>query len=197
MIIYKEKIKGNFEHTALVDIDGVILNFQEGLRLVLKEKGITFNPAATRTYNYDGDVGCSKDEIFAEFRNPKLYKTAPFLERALDGLPFLNQFANTHAYTGSVDSPEVVTIREKLCNVLPFNEYSLFVGEHKGVKLPNKAKPNVVFDDCPAVINMWCSMDVPNVYVIDAPYNRGCVDERCIRMNDFYDAVVDYRDKIL
>jgi hypothetical protein len=77
----------------------------------------------------------------------------------------------------------------------------LFVGEHKGTKLSNdetlnkELLPDVVFDDCPAVIDMWCKTDIPYVYVIDAPYNRNC-GGRCIRANSFYEAVLDYKARI-
>ena len=200
-MIYVNKNENKNKRLALVDVDGVILNFQEGIRSVLSEKGIIFNIDAVRTYDYEGDVGCDRKLIFNEFRNPKVYETAPYLPKAILGLMRLNSVATTHAYTGSVPDIQIVGMREALCNKLPFDAYTIFTGEHKGIKLSeddtinDTLKPDVVFDDCPAVINMWCETDIPYVYVIDAPYNKEC-EGRCIRANNFYEAVLDYINRI-
>ena len=65
---------------VLLDIDGVVLNLVEGVRILLERDGITFYPENVVSYNFNGDIGCEKTKVYAKFNDPELYKVMPFMD---------------------------------------------------------------------------------------------------------------------
>lgn len=181
----------NRKPIVLVDIDGVIVDFQEGVRRVLKEKGILFRPEWQTTYNYDGNICCKKEQIYSEFRNPELYLQSPFTEKALEALNILSQYANAIAYTKVVKDKNIFAIRREFCSRMNFQGYYIYYGINKDIPEENI---DAVIDDCPDVIQMWADKKQNTQrYIIKAPYNKTFCDTTDAYVADnFYDSVYQY-----
>ena len=187
--------------SVLVDVDGVIVNFQEGIRRVLADKKILFRPEWQTSYNYDGNICCTKEQIFAEFNNPDVYKRSPFIEKALEALIILQDYANVIAYTKVVRDETIFNLRKNFCEQLNIQGYIIYYGVNKDtVYIADKENSllpvsfDAVFDDCPAVIKMWEQWEgCTKKYIIKAPYNEAfCKDTEAIVVNSLYDGVYQY-----
>ena len=177
--------------TVLVDIDGVVLNFHEGMRQVLEEQGHTYIVEHQTTYSFGGDIGCDKKLIFDNFMNPEVYKKAPLHYMAKESIELLKTVANVETYTSTVPSKEIIEIRRKLCEDelgIKMNRYDI---GHKPVV------PGVLalFEDCPDNLIPWRDTDT-ELYLIEHPYNFSCNDRRFIKAYNFHDAVMRFMNRL-
>lgn len=150
-----------------LDIDGVVLNLLEGLKIYLSKKGITFYPENVITYNFGGDIGCDKKVIYKAFSDVNFYSNLEFFDGAVEAIKKLRSKVIIQTYTTVSDIPEIYALRENLCKSLGL------------VGLPfTKNKPvindiDAVFDDCLSVHKDWIENNSSaKLYLIDASYNQ-------------------------
>lgn len=98
---------------VLLDIDGVVLNLVEGVRILLERDGITFYPENVVSYNFNGDIGCEKTKVYAKFNDPELYKVMPFMDSSKEAVDLLKRHCNVYVYTAATNNPEVIKMRKQ------------------------------------------------------------------------------------
>lgn len=150
-----------------LDIDGVVLNLLEGLKIYLSKQNITFYPENVITYNFGGNIGCSKGVIYNAFQDIDFYRNIPFINGSVEAIDRLKQKVIVQAYTTVVDIPEIYQLRSSLCK-----ELGLEGVPYLGNK-PVVSDADAVFDDCLGVHKDWIKDNSSaKQYLIDAPYNQ-------------------------
>lgn len=150
-----------------LDIDGVVLNMSEGLKIYLRKQNIDFHPENVITYNFGGDIGCSKSAVYNVFRNIDFYRNIPFIDGSVEAINRLKQKVIVQAYTTVVDVPEIYQLRSSLCK-----ELGLVGMPYIGNK-PVISDIDAIFDDCLGVHKDWIrNNSSAKQYLIDAPYNQ-------------------------
>lgn len=180
---------------AYVDIDGVILNLSEGIRLELEKKGKTFYPHKVKEYNFSCDVGCSQDDVFKVLNSVEVYKSSPLYRMALEGLAKLKTFADVEAYTCVIQDEIIVAERKDLLYRLGLKGFVYPYTRTSNKPVPKDA--DVIFEDCLENCKYLFENGYEGViYLVEQPYNRniGILDSssmrsRIIRGKNFYDCV--------
>ena len=209
---YYTYVKTNYWSISMVyvDFDGTLLNFNGALEDVFAEQGKVFNPKEVKVYDYTkGNFGVTKEEVYREINNPRMYYIMRPFDGAIEALKRLQSYAEVYAYTGSVSNVEITTIRNNLINSygLYGTAYQATSEAHINDILPTElhggTKPvfqygvDAVFDDCLGVFYKWLSCGIrTRYYLIDAPYNKitenistMCDWSQVIRCKNFSDAV--------
>lgn len=177
-----------------VDVDGVLVNFNDALSKHLKHsRGIDFDPAGCIDYNYTYEgLGFDRKVIYECFKEPKLYDYLEHIDGVVPALKKLQGFIKTKAYTGSVDIDEISERRKNLCDSL-----GLFGEPYTKGRKPTDLGAVALFDDCLGVHKQWIEDGSKALlFLIDAPYNQKTdANEksldwtRIIRCKNFEDAV--------
>ena len=168
-----------------VDIDNVVLDLQEGVRLVLLEQGISFYPEALIDYNYNGAIGCDKRLVFESFKNPEIYKRAPLFSGVEESLQVLRQYADVYAWTQITPLPELWKMREHLCKSLGLHP---LIYAYPSEPKPIDSTVSAVFEDSIANLEKW--RDTPtDLYLVQQPYNVRCFDRRFIKVFNLQDGI--------
>ena len=124
------------------DFDGVLLDFCGALHDSLKKRGVNYIVENTETYDFRGKSGVPRQEIFNEMYNVTMYHNLKFFDGALEALEKLKAYTEVYSYTGSVNHPEIVEIRNKLIKKLELKG-TAYVGVSKPILLDSDA----VFED--------------------------------------------------
>ena len=179
---------------ALVDIDGTIVNTCGALKTYLAQFGKNFKPENVITYNFDGDIGVSKSDIFSAFKEPDLYKYLTLYDGVVSSLDELKKYCRVIAYTSMPDINNLQHKRKELCEWLGFDSVLIYDNNK-----PVLSGINVLFDDCLDVHDSWASCSNTRQYLINQTYNqkinnvyRSSLWEKVIRVENFSDAVTDY-----
>lgn len=154
---------------VLVDVDGTLLNLNEGARQVLGSKGIDFNYWNAKTYDLNGSIGCHKEDVYTAYKSVECYIKAPLYDGVLDGLDLLRKAGvEIHAYTACYSIEEIFNERVKLIKSLGMVGMP-YIGGSKPILLGYDA----VFDDHLDVVLNWVESDLTNtsVYLIEHSYN--------------------------
>lgn len=176
-----------------VDVDGVLLDFNDNLARYLKDtRNIDFDPAKCIDYDYKYDLGFDRQIIYDCFKEPEFYKGLRTKEGVVPALKKLQLFFRTKAYTGSVNNDIIINRRRQVCKT--FGLYGEpFIGERKLTDFGAIA----LFDDCLGVHKQWIEEgSKAKLFLIDAPYNQKTEENkssldwsRIIRCKNFEDAV--------
>lgn len=181
----KTKQRKDIMEKVLVDIDGVIVNLMEGLRQVLSEKGITFNIEGIDTYNFKGNIGCDRSEVFAAMEDVRTFEKSPMYEGALEALEKLKTITIVEAYT-KVSNSEIYNHRNEF-----IKNYGLTGMPYIGDK-PIIDNVSSVFEDCQSNLEKWIDTDA-DLYLIDYHnYNKNISNKlanRIIYCKSFSEAV--------
>lgn len=174
---------------AYVDIDGVLLDLIGSVKEILDSKGIDFFPEKIESYNFNGDIGCKKSEIYKCLNDVETFKSAKFYSGALDALEKLSSKYTVKPFTKSSSKSELINERMSLLNLLEL-EQIVFVG-NKLTPLSNEN--DVMFEDCYENI-VKCINDGfrGRIYLINHPWNKNCDISgysNVIRSDSFSDAV--------
>lgn len=206
MIHSKESVDpGIFERPiALVDIDGVMLDFATGLSRVLNPLGFRYRPELQTTYDFQGQGEEIRKACLEHVNEPLVYRLAPFYEKSLEAIAILKQYCCVVAYTAS--TKDTLDGRIRLCESLPFDYWIVsdtivkskdLVFRHPETGYIRHLKPAVLFDDSPEVLKLWA--DEPNLCLvkITQPYNRDFNHDHkeiphMLHSESLYDAVYDY-----
>lgn len=179
------------------DIDGVILNFTDGIKKYLKQtKGVDFYPENITTYSFDGNIGCDRQLIFDCFDKPEVYELADLYEGIDKEL--MRKFAeyyDVHCYTTVVKNKEVYRRRYELCRSLSMVGYPFWQTRKPVLSDAENGRETILIEDCLGVIEDWyVSGSKATFYLIDRPYNRITEDnknkevwKRIIRVKSFAD----------
>ena len=174
---------------AYVDIDGVLLDLVGSVKEILVSKGIDFFPEKIESYNFDGNIGCKKSDIFKCLSDVETFKSAKFYSGALDALERLSSRYTVKPFTKSSSNSELIKERMSLLDLLEL-EQIVFVGN----KLTPLGDENaVIFEDCYENI-IKCINDGfrGRIYLISHPWNKNCDISNypnVIRSDSFLDAV--------
>ena len=182
--------------TVLCDFDGVILDLCGAVKKLLAKRGIEFKPENVIKYNFSGDIGCSRADVFSTFKGFDLYKIQRPYEGAIEALCRLRNYVLVDGWT-SVASNEKKQI-----------EYRSFLVEHYcdggcayvGEKPIIVDKPiDAVFEDCLENLERWSNVEGVKLFLIDQPYNQevhnpeySSLFPKLIRCENFADAVDKY-----
>lgn len=160
--------------TVCVDVDGVILDWDGSVQKYLAEKGIEFHPEKMTSYQYHGDIGCDRKEIYKSFDDCRLYKILydnPY-PGAIDAVRGLGRHVNMQMYTGSKNHPEFRALRQIFCEELGMTGTVCPIENGKTFKAPVEGA-YAVFEDCPSVIKLWIDGGYQaHIYMISHPYNQ-------------------------
>lgn len=184
---------------VLLDIDGVVLNLVEGVRILLERDGITFYPENVVTYNFNGDIGCEKTKVYAKFNDPELYKVMPFMDSSKEAVDLLKRHCDVYVYTAATNNPEVIKMRKQFINKLGLK------GQVYIDRKPVLDGFDALFDDCLGVHKTWIE-DGANIkhFLINATYNQKIeanasydqIWDQLIRCDNLMDAVQKYIKQI-
>lgn len=150
-----------------VDVDGTLLDFQEAIKSFLESKGVIYKKENCNSYSFDGDIGCSKKDVYDAFYEAEFYKHLYAFNDALMSLEKLQEEYITSAYTASVVSADV------------YKQRCEFIKRHNMPGVPYIGKKPVIkeakalFDDCLEIHKQWIEQGYEGeLFLIDAPYNR-------------------------
>ena len=179
---------------ALVDIDGTIVNMIGALQKYLSRDGKNFKPENVLTYDFNGDIGVSKSDVFSAFKDPDLYKFQSLYQGVVASLDDLKRYCRVIAYTSMPDINNLQHKRKELCDWLSFDSVLIYEGEKPVIE-----GIDVLFDDNLKVHEDWLISTNTRQYLISQTYNQKTTDnigssvwEKVIRAENFSDAVVDY-----
>lgn len=197
---------------VLVDIDGTMVDIYENVRIRLAKKGIDFHPEGIKEYNFIGDIGCKRQDVFTVLYERETYENMPFYKDAEKALVALGMSCFVCAYTSSMNLPSIMQERKRLITNMPFDEIFYFPGREKNTVLSDADKSsmrnprilddaafkvNAVFDDYPKIIRMW--KDSAHCFVTKQPYNHNMPeleDGTAVCAGSFYDNVKFFLDNI-
>lgn len=188
-----------FLKTVCVDIDGVILDLMQGLKLDLKPLGYDLDIDGIKAYNFKYDtLGFDRQIVFHAFENIKCFELAPFYSGAVTALEKLQCYAKTKAYTKSSDKPDIYMERKKLIHKLKLSGEPI-----TDVKKPTDLSADALFDDCLEVHKQWIEDgSTAKLYLIDRPYNQRTPENeniinwtRITRCKSFEEAVELYTSR--
>ena len=168
-----------------MDIDNTVIDLNEGVRLVLLDKGIRFYPELIDSYDYGGNIGCDSKYIYECFRNPETYRRAPLFYGVEESLQILKRYTDVYAWSLITQDDEIVKIRMELCERLGLKPLLY--------KYPNEKKRvdegvAAVFEDSVANLEMW-RYTPTDLYLITQSYNRRCTDRRFMRVYNLAEGV--------
>lgn len=179
-----------------VDIDGVVLNLMQGLKLYLEPLGYNFDVEGIKAYNFKYDtLGFDRQVIFDAFKDIKCFELAPFYDGAVEAVKKLQRFVETQSYTKISNIPEIYTRRKNLLDFLQLKGEPI-----TAVKKETDLSADALFDDCLEVHAQWIA-DGSNakLFLIDRPYNQktneneGSLDwSRIVRCKNLEEAVDFY-----
>ena len=173
-----------------VDCDGVLLNMLEAIKEYLEKRGKPFYPNNVIRYNFEGDIGCKKSDVFNSLYDIELYKTQELYSNAMLALNKLFYSSiDVRAYTSSVNVKSIINYKACMFN--------------RKYMMSRIKEADALFDDCLGVHKDWIDAGYKGtLYLIDAPYNSEKHNKdfpyfnRVIRCKDFNDAVNKYVEKL-
>ena len=174
-----------------LDIDGVVLNLLEGLRLMFEKDGKTFYPEKVEDYGFHGDIGVDRKEVFEAFKHKEVYGLAPLYAGVEDYIKKLRCCADVVPYTVVSNNLDVVEERLQLLKSLGFDTHRCNI--YTGGTKPVLEDVNVLIEDCLETCIDWINHGFSGeIFLIDHTYNRNVPEEyvnRIVRCNGFIDAV--------
>ena len=177
-------VLGVIMRKALIDIDGVVLDMLGAL----KERIPEFKPENVETFDFGGNIGCSRDVVYQALRNIETYRKERLYAASFEALSALKSAGVVcYGYTSMPEDAELLGYRNFVLRWLELKG-SCFVDEK-----PLLHGYDALFEDCPSVIQKYYNMPDMHIYLIDHTYNRN--ETFCgnvIRRDNFFDAVVDY-----
>lgn len=184
------------DKSVCVDIDGVVLNLMQGIRLYLEPLGYNFDIDHIEAYNFKYDsLGFDRKVIFDAINNVKSFELAPFYNGAVEAVQKLQYFVKTKSYTKISEIPEIYNRRKNLLNFLKLEGKPI-----TSVQKPVDFSADALFDDCLDVHKQWIEQgSKAKLFLIDRPYNQktnenmGSLDwSRIVRCKNFEEAVDFY-----
>lgn len=179
-----------------VDIDGVVLNLMQGLKLYLEPLGYNFDVDDIKAYNFKYDtLGFDRQVIFDAFKDIKCFELAPFYDGAVEAVKKLQRFVETQSYTKISNIPEIYTRRKNLLDFLQLTGEPI-----TSIKKETDLSADALFDDCLEVHAQWLADgSKAKLFLIDRPYNQktneneGSLDwSRIVRCKNLEEAVDFY-----
>lgn len=177
---------------ALLDIDGVVLNLQEGIKHSLYRYGIEYKPENCISYSFEGDIGCDKDWVFSLFRGTDVYENSPLYDGVIEAVKKLKSVIEVRPYTIVANVKDVVDKRLDLLESLGLTRFT-----YTGTTKPVMNNVDFLFEDNPLAVKEWLSTEYNGyILVIRQPYNSYLEEElqyskKVVFCNSFVDAV-DY-----
>ena len=175
-----------------VDIDGTILQLNESIRKYLESKGIHFHPELQTSYDYTGNIGCNKNDIYACFSKLEIYKNAPLYYKAKEAIHILNKYADVYAWSHITPLPELKEERLKLCKQLSIKPL-LFEFPKEDKKITDNVA--AVFDDSPKNLEKWFNTNT-DLYLIRQPYNDNYHNRRIMKVYNLAEGVDKFINRL-
>ena len=183
--------------SVYIDIDGVLYDLCGAIKVVLASRGITFYPENVSSWNFDGDIGCKKADVYSTFKDKSIYAGKHLYDGVVDSLQRLrNAGYRTVGYSSCVDNIDIFELRKKLFNVLGL-EGEPHMSDGSGSKPYIDDEDCVaIFDDCIGIHEMWLSNNFKGYqYLISQPYTKEYNNPSLIKVASFNDAVDDFLTK--
>lgn len=181
---------------AYVDIDGTVNDICGAIKIYLAKQGKTFFPENITQYDFVGDIGVDRDEVFKALNTKEVYEIINLYDNAIKGINLLKEECKVIAYTKT--PKKFIRIREDMCRWMGFDDTFITPEE----KYPHD-NISVVFDDNLNVHERWLSKSDTVQYLINQPYNQEIHNDyesslwnKVIRVENFYEGVVHYLNSI-
>lgn len=164
-----------------IDLDGVVFNFNEAVRIVAQLIGLDFDPDKVTDYAYNCDCGLCFADIEGLLHDVNFYRIIPYRDGVIRALSRLRGCSDL-----ILEGYSSVCVESK---VDPVYRYRKRVFEDLGLSgdpILGEAKPVhydavAVIDDNLEIIRKWVDSGTPALlYLVDAPYNQ-------ISFKDLYD----------
>lgn len=172
---------------VLVDVDGVIVNILDGIRMRAYHDGLTFIPSNVSSYSFDGDCGIPKKIIFRYLSENKTFEMAPMYSKVCDALTLLGRVYTPVAYTSVPDHCK--QSRDDLLTRLGFKEKLIYNGSK-----PYISDACALIEDNPSALEQFIEEGFKGyLFLIDHTYNRNfnvSQYKNCFRVEDLYSAVL-------
>lgn len=92
----------------LLDMDGVCYDILSAIKIRNKR----FNPNGVEKYNFSGNIGISREEVFRYLKEPKTFELEKLYEGVEVGIRKLKQVTDVIAYTSVPDSCYDIRFRQ-------------------------------------------------------------------------------------
>ena len=166
-----------------VDFDNTLYDLLSRVEEYLSDKGITFKKDNVVGYGFEGDIGCSKEEVYASFEDPEFFEGLKLFDGTRQALNELKEVAEVFAYTLGCDAGYDIRMRQitsvGLRKYMPFREKKPYI---KGF--------DVLIEDNPKVVAMWRKAGFEGtIYLVDYPYNKHIDSKMAVRVSSFSEAV--------
>lgn len=179
---------------VLLDFDGVVYDMLDALKTVLAKQNIQFNPQNMTSYNFDGDIGCNKQDIYKQFSNVAVFKAQRMYPLAETAVYMLKSIVNVEAYTGTSKNELIIKERQRQIDKLgvvgtPLTYEDASIGNKKAL-----IGYDALFEDSVQTMKNWFDTDT-KLFLIKHNYN---IEEalkykdRLIICEDLFDAVSRY-----
>lgn len=191
---------------VLVDLDGVMVDMCGAVKEFLNRRGKDLIIENITKYNFSGDIGCDRSDVFEALNRVETFQLAKYYEGAVDALKRLQTVANTTAYTGVPASLFIIAHRNQQIRELHLNGEALFgkKGFTTGSKGVVEGSWDAVFEDSLDTLKAWENEHDVKLFLINHSYNSelnnpeySSLWERVIRCENFADAVDKYIEMCL
>lgn len=178
------------EPKILVDLHGVVLDMQSALKGYFAVRGQQYHPENVISYDFDGDIGVEKSEIYKAFSDIALYDYIILYPDVEKAFALLRTRCTPQLYSTSVDDPLIMEKTLKDISSLGLSG-NLVVGRKTVVP-----DADVLFEDCAAIHRQWADYGFTGLqYIIDRPYNKPKESDvllnNTIRVKSLYEGVLD------
>lgn len=177
-----------------LDMHGVVFDVLNALRAYIfaKDHKSLFNSSEVTDYDFHGDIGVSREDVFAALKDPTFYGQEFLHTYAMAdfAVKYLSKFFAVQVYTGDDGNPGITDIMQDRIKELGLT------GEVIHGRKPVIYDACALFDDNVAVHRQWFEAGYQGLqYLIDQPYNQPKRNERVwgkvIRVSSLFDGVID------
>lgn len=179
---------------ALIDIDGTIADTLDALKGYFEHCGEIFKPENVETYNFGGDIGIEKEQVYSALVDEELYERLKPYDGVLSAINRLKGYHKVVAYTSMPSWGTLQAKRLEFCKQFGFDDILIFSGTK-----PIIDDVAVLFDDCLEVHELWSKEPQVRQYLINQSYNQEInfekfcsLKDKLFRAKNFCKAVDDY-----
>lgn len=156
---------------AYIDIDGVVLDTQQGFEDYFKARGITYLKENCTRYNFSGNTelkGYPMGKVFSDIGFWRSLKVFDGVSEAIQLLKSSGYAVDAYTLVSSKASSDIINER---CKVLA--ELGLSGNVHLGDFKPVFDDADLLIEDCAETVAGWLRAgSKAEIYLVDYPYNR-------------------------
>lgn len=164
-----------------MDCEGVLLDMLGAIKQLLP----SFKPENVESYDFSGDIGVSRQEVFDVIASPEVYEVEEPYPGVEDALNRLRTVTHCEAYTVVHDDDRIFRRRVDQLKALGLEGHIFSSDAEEKEKLEGY---DVLFEDSPKVVEKYKDAGMC-IFLIDHTYNQDVPESDVIRCKDFPEAV--------